>query len=97
MDHGVRLVARLDTLAPTLVVRGVHLRFPDHPLDVSLAEPAGGLDADLLLLPSRLPNLQAPAGTRLDLAQPERQKAAAAVLRVHSRENPVRVPMLVLG
>ena len=50
VDERIGLVARLDQLAPLLVLGGVGFRLLDHSLDLVLGQAARGLDAYLLLL-----------------------------------------------
>src|SRR5258708_15577456 len=54
VDQPVGLVLGFDQRAPLLVLLGVRFGVLDHLLDVGVAEPARGLDADLLLLAGSL-------------------------------------------
>src|SRR5690606_37407156 len=54
VDQRVGLVARLDQLAPLLVLGAVRLGVLHHLLDLGLRQAARRLDADLLLLAGRL-------------------------------------------
>src|SRR3989454_4216606 len=54
VHHRVEAVTPLDLLTPPLVLRRVGLRILDHPVDVFVTEPRGGLHP-ALLLPSRCP------------------------------------------
>ena len=54
VDQGLALVLGFDQLAPLLILLGVLLGVLDHLLDVVVAQAAGGLDADRLLLVGRL-------------------------------------------
>ena len=50
VDERIGAVADLDELLLLLVLFGVRLRFLDQPLDIRVAQTAGGRDADGLLL-----------------------------------------------
>src|ERR1700722_1807387 len=50
VDRSIRLVARFDKFLAPLVFFGMRFGFPDHLLDIDLAQAAGCLDPDALLL-----------------------------------------------
>src|SRR5579875_3212504 len=54
VGEAIGVVAQLDLLAAAAVLLGVALRLALQPLDLLLAQTAGGRDRDLLLLPRRL-------------------------------------------